>query len=497
MGREHRTVVNPGRVTDDARERPASRLAPPPIVFGARSWSSDELDAMAAGWIDGVRAAVPPAAELTALVMNNHPETVALFFALSSLPLPVVILPADSRAWRSDPALPRGTPVFFAPPLSTLVAAGRSAGLHAVPVPPALPVPAGDAPFFSCPGFVSFTSGVTGLPKPVYIRTRSYLTQTAAVVESSGLRPGDSVVGTLQLSTHYGLGQALILATVLGSPLGLLERFDHRSLAALLAARRWTYWATTPLMADVLARAPLAGPPPPAPAICHVSAGKLAARTFHAFAARFGVTLRPSYGQTENGFIAVDTGAPAAIRPDRVGRPAPGIEVRIGDDPLAAAPAGELGRVWFRSPWYMEGYGFPPRLSPRQGRDGFWPTADVGCLDEDGYLALAGRADDCFKTGLGHLVNPGMIVDALMGHAGAGDVVVMPVGDPASPVIGALVESEGAVDPAELRATAAAALPPWLQPQVVVVTPRLPRLAGGKADRGACRTLLLGARGSE
>jgi acyl-CoA synthetase (AMP-forming)/AMP-acid ligase II len=486
-----------GRIVEGGRERPASRLAPPPIFSGGRSWSSDELASMATGWLDRVRAAVPRAAGLTAIVVNNHPETVALLFALSCLPLPVVILPADPRAWRSDPPLPPGTPVFVAPPLAPLAAAGRSAGLDAIAIPAARPAPVGDARFFSCPGFVSFTSGSTGLPKPVYITTRSYLTQTAAIVEASGLRPGDSVVGTLQLSTHYGLGQALILPTVLGSPLGLVERFDHRSLVALLAARRWTYWATTPLMADVLARAPIAGPPPPAPAICHVSAGKLAARTFHAFAARFGVTLRPSYGQTENGFIAVDRGEPTAIRPDRVGRPAPGIEVRIGEDPLDPVAAGELGRVWFRSPWYMEGYGFPPRLSPRSGRDGFWPTADVGFLDEDGYLALAGRADDCFKTGLGHLVNPGMIVDALMGHPRAGDVVVLPVGDPASPTIGALVESETTIDPAELRATAAASLPPWLQPQVLLVTPRLPRLAGGTADRDACRTLLLGARGSE
>ena len=39
---------------------------------------------------------------------------------------------------------------------------------------------------------------------------------------------------------------------------------------------------------------------------------------------------------------------------------------------------GKLGRVWFRSPWYMEGYGFPPHLAPREGRDGWWFTADVG-----------------------------------------------------------------------------------------------------------------------
>jgi hypothetical protein len=43
------------------------------------------------------------------------------------------------------------------------------------------------------------------------------------------------------------------------------------------------------------------------------------------------VKLRPNYGQKENGFITVDAAAEEAIRPDCVGRAAPGIEVRIGD----------------------------------------------------------------------------------------------------------------------------------------------------------------------
>lgn len=496
MRRRHDIVIP----SVDPRRRDASaivldvraRMTPtlPSIAFDGRVWPADEIAVIAGGWVDAAREAVPSGARVTAMLMSNHPETVALLFALSSLPWPLAVLPADPRAWRSTPPLPTGSPVFLAPPLRALAPACASAGLHAIAMDDARAAASGDLAPLACPGFVNFTSGSTGLPKPVSITTTSFLAQTDAVIRASGLVAGDSVVGSLQLSTHYGLGQALILSSVLGGRLGLIERFDHRALLRLLAMEPYTYWATTPLMADMLARAPLSGACPSAPRTCHVSAGRLSPRTFRQFSERFGVTLRPSYGQTENGFIAVDTGDENAIRADRVGRAAPGIEIRIGDDPREPARAGALGRVWFTSPWYMEGYGFPPEIAPRASVDDRWfPTADLGFLDDDGYLALAGRADDCFKTALGHLVNPGTIADAFSGHAGVADVVVLPIGDAGAAQIGVVVEADG-LDPLALRAAAARALPPWLQPHAVAVVPALPRLAGGKADRDACRALL-------
>jgi acyl-coenzyme A synthetase/AMP-(fatty) acid ligase len=244
-------------------------------------------------------------------------------------------------------------------------------------------------------------------------------------------------------------------------------------------------------MAELLTRVPPSDPRPAVPAICHISAGKLSTRTFEAFAARFGVKLRPNYGQTECGFITVDTSPEEEIRPECVGCASPGVEMRIGDDPLVPLPPGRLGRVWFRCPWYMEGYGFPPDLAPPAGREGWWPTADVGVLDEAGYLSLAGRADDCFKTSSGYLVNPGEIVQALTSRPGVTEVVVVPVPGVSGTEVGVLVEAEGAHDAEALRATADSTLPAWLQPKVLVVTDRLPRLPGGKADRQACHAILL------
>jgi long-chain acyl-CoA synthetase len=138
----------------------------------------------------------------------------------------------------------------------------------------------------------------------------------------------------------------------------------------------------------------------------------------------------------------------------------------------------------------MEGYGFPPRLAARKGCEGWWPTQDLGSLDDMSCLTLAGRVDDCFKTSGGYLVNPGEIADALMSHPGVADLVVLPVPSPAGVLIGALVESASTLDPHEVRVVAARTLPPWLSPQIVAVTACLPRLAGGKPDRAACLVLL-------
>jgi len=297
------------------------------------------------------------------------------------------------------------------------------------------------------------------------------------------------VVAVLPLARAFGLNHGLMAATVLGSPLALLDRFDHHTLLRVFSSGKHDYWAGTPMMADVLSRCALAAEPV-APRLCAIG-GRLSAEVARRFKERFGVPLRQIYGTTETGSIAIDDAAPDAVRSETAGRLFPGVQARIGDDPRAPAPSGATGRIWLSTPDYiMDGYGVPPDVEPLAGLDGWWGTADVGVLDGDGRLTLMGRLDDCFRTNAGHLVNPASISSALEGYSSVIDSAVVPLAAAGGPVIGVLVESGPGLSAIELRGHLARSLPHWSQPRVIETVDALPRLSNGRIDRRACIAIL-------
>ena len=194
---------------------------------------------MAAGWHARVVERLPPAPEAVAVVARSHPETFALLFALSALPATVVLLHPEPSTWRSEPPFPTVMPVFLTPATAGFAPALEKAGLAAIE----LPEP-GDGPppaFFSTPGFVVFTSGSTGTPKPGFRSTRGLFHVVRTITETYGLPRGARVAACLPLATSFGLGQNFLLPAYLGGHVGLLERFDHRSLLNLFAQGEYDY----------------------------------------------------------------------------------------------------------------------------------------------------------------------------------------------------------------------------------------------------------------
>jgi long-chain acyl-CoA synthetase len=463
-------------------------LLPPSVTFQGRDRSSETLAVMAAGWHARVVERLPPAPEAVAVVARSHPETFALLFALSALPATVVLLHPEPSTWRSEPPFPTVMPVFLTPATAGFAPALEKAGLAAIE----LPEP-GDGPppaFFSTPGFVIFTSGSTGTPKPGFRSTRGLFHVVRTITETYGLPRGARVAACLPLATSFGLGQNFLLPAYLGGHVGLLERFDHRSLLNLFAQGEYDYWPGTALMADLLVRAPLHRGSPRAPAICHISSGHVAEAVYHQFLARFGVPIRQSYGRTECSFITSDTSPVAELQPETVGFPSPGVEIRCGETPETAVPPGQPGRVWIRCPWHSEGYGYPPNVLRITQLDGWSGTEDVGTLTPEGRLILLGRLDDCFKTSGGYLVSPAQVANALRAHPGVLDSVVVPVPLGGGAVIGVLVASRDGIGVTEIREIAGRTLPAWLQPAIVAVRREIPALITGKHDRAAVIHLL-------
>jgi acyl-CoA synthetase (AMP-forming)/AMP-acid ligase II len=238
----------------------AASLAPPPIVFRQRLWSASEIAGMAVAHWDALRT-VPASSQLTAMVMANHPEAIALFFALSACQAPLLLLAPEPRSWRTSPPVPHGTRLVLTPAFAHLERQATDLGLSVRAAPaPAIAARDRALPFLTCPGLVLLTSGSTGVPRPVYRGTSSLIAAGSALAGALCVPEDAGVIAALPLDRAYGLNTGLMVATVLQRPVGLLERFVHGDMLSLCQSGTYWYWAGTPVMADILSRSQLPGP---------------------------------------------------------------------------------------------------------------------------------------------------------------------------------------------------------------------------------------------
>src|SRR5262249_34891102 len=118
------------------------------------------------------------------------------------------------------------------------------------------------------------------------------------------------------------------------------------------------------------------------------------AEAFH----RAGVLLLQGYGLTETSPV-ISFNSKKKYRLAPVGRPIPGVEVRIAAD----------GEVLTRGPHVMKGYWHNPQATAETIRDGFLHTGDLGKLDEDGFLHITGRKKELLVLSNGKKVAPNQL----------------------------------------------------------------------------------------
>ncbi|MBN6057063.1 long-chain fatty acid--CoA ligase [Nonomuraea sp. RK-328] len=153
--------------------------------------------------------------------------------------------------------------------------------------------------------------------------------------------------------------------------------------------------------------------------------GALGERLGHFFRGA-GIEVFEGYGLTETS-APCTVNMPGGNKIGTVGKPLPGVTLRIGDD-------GEIlarGRNVFRGYWNNE-----DATAEVIDGDGWFHTGDVGELDADGYLRITGRKKEILVTAAGKNVAPGPLEDALRAHPLVSQAVV--VGD-GRPFVGALI----------------------------------------------------------
>jgi long-chain acyl-CoA synthetase len=208
----------------------------------------------------------------------------------------------------------------------------------------------------------------------------------------------------------------------------------------------------------------------------------------------FGGAVLPGngYGLTETtaGCIA-GAGAEYIAHPTSVGRPLPGMEIRIdadGDE----APVGGVGEILVRGPSVCAGYWQNPAETARNFTDGWFHTGDLGKVDEIGLYYVVDRIKDVIIRGGENIFCP-EVEAVLETHPDVLEAAVFSLPDPEyGEVVGAVVRARPDTAPTaqQLRDFVGDRLAYFKVPaSVVVIDAELPRTASGKVLKSTLRTL--------
>jgi len=205
-------------------------------------------------------------------------------------------------------------------------------------------------------------------------------------------------------------------------------------------------------------------------------------------ARRLGVPVLNAYGMTETGWTAMGTVA-TPNRPGTVGRPVPGVDLRLVDPTTGtdAAP-GTPGELWVRGPANSPGYlddpdGTGALITP----EGWTRTGDLGLVDADGMIRIVDRLKDLIKY-KGNQVSPVELERLIATRDDVADVAVAGDVDPeAGEIPRAYIVVRRPLDPDELMAWIAERVSPQKRVRAVTFVEEIPRLPAGKILRRLLR----------
>ena len=336
---------------------------------------------------------------------------------------------------------------------------------------------------------ILYTSGTMGKPKGVQLSHANLLMTAAATADAVGMTGDDVVYGLNTLFNVFGLATGVLGTLAAGASLVLADGDDPAAALETLERERVTVYHGVPTN-YVLA---LAEPSRPSRDLSALRTGIVAgAPAPEELVSRIHRELVPGlrigYGMTETSETVAVTRADdrPGQRLSTVGRPLPGVEVRIIDVDGSVLPEESVGEIAVRGPGVMQGYYRQPHeTSGAFIADGFFLTGDLGMLDEEGYLHILGRRKEMIIRG-GFNVYPREVEDRLHAHPAVldGAVVGLPdeiLGEVSCacivPVEGAIVTGE------EIKDFCREVLADYKVPDLVRFLDSFPMTGSGKVRR--------------
>lgn len=340
---------------------------------------------------------------------------------------------------------------------------------------------------------ILYTSGTTGRAKGVMLSHRNLISNLQAANDLMGLDSDERLLlvvpfffihGRMQILMHAMVGGTIVVSRGFQFPGEVVrELADHRvsSLSGvpyhfrMLLDRTDLKSTALPCLRSIL-----------------VTGGALGPDELRDLSdALPGVGIHVAYGQTEASPRLTYLGpAEVLARPGSCGRPLPGVRIEIVNERGTAMPPGEIGEVVASGPNVMRGYVSQDERATGIVDDlGRLHTGDLGRIDRDGYLYLAGRLSEMIKTA-GERVFPGEIERVIKACPGVLECAV--TGTPhdllGEMIVASVVPApQGSIRVDDVRRHCLRELPFVRVPGEIRILPELPKTASGKIDRAALK----------
>jgi acyl-coenzyme A synthetase/AMP-(fatty) acid ligase len=355
------------------------------------------------------------------------------------------------------------------------------------------------------PAFVVFTSGTTGRPKGIVHAHRWLNALGDSNRKRIPPRPDDVALATGEWSFVSALGHNVLFPLRNGISAAILEEraSPERILAAIDRHKITLLYSVATLYRRILGQEGIEKRFDVTSLRGVNSTGEpLEGAVKQEWQQRFGCPVWEHYGISEAQMV-LGHGPATPPREGSVGV-AWGVQPRIVDEDFHLLPANSVGTLVFERnyPGFFVEYLADSQRTEASFRDGYFLTSDLARIDEDGFVFILGRSDDCFKS-KGVLIAPREIEEALLslGQFEEACVFAIPdaeigyrIGAAVVPRTGIAAESNVAA----LKALLAGRIAPFKVPTTLVFQESLPKNANGKTQRAeVARSFLSAAHPAE
>ena len=350
-----------------------------------------------------------------------------------------------------------------------------------------------------------YTSGTTGRPKGVPLRHSGFVSYVLENVEPANPEIEEKNVLTVPLYHVAGM-QAMLAAIYGGRTLVLMRQFDTEEWMKTVQQEKATRAMLVPTMLKWVVDHP---------DFKNYDLESLKVITYGAAPMPFEVIKKAieempwvrfinAFGQTETASTITSLGPEDHViegteeEKERnlkrlacsIGKPLPDVEIRIVDGGGKTLPPNQVGEIIARGPRIMTGYwGDEEKTKQVITEDGWLRTGDQGWMDEEGYIYLAGRADDMIIRG-GENISPEEVEDALCCYHKVDEAACIGIPDPEwgqEPRAMVVLKKGQTATPEEIMEFCKGKLAGFKRPKSVLFVDCLPRNQMGKLLRKELR----------